>query len=332
MRLAYFSALEQYDPQTALKHAVEAEKAGFSLIGASDHFHPWVHRGGQAAFAWVWLASLAERTVRVRVGTCVTAPLLRYHPGLVAQAFATLGALYPGRIFLAVGAGEALNESPLGYPWPGRRERLERLEEAIRVIKLLWTSDFVDFQGKYYRLRKAKLYTKPGKPVPLYVSAGGLRMAELAGRLADGLITNMGAFARHGRKILEAFQAGWKGRAGEPFTSIVLHVSYHEDYEEALRAIRRWAPVLVPKVFQEDIYDPREVEAYGEKVSLERLEAVHVVASEPEQIIRRIENLEKQGFTCVFLSNSSPQPEKFLEVCRRQILPYFEEERGKGRP
>ena len=182
LKFAYKIAPEHHQPDKLLDNAILAEKYGFESFWISDHFHPWGHIGGGGAFAWTWISSAAERTHTATIGTDVTAPILRYHPGIVAQAFATLGYMYPERIFLGLGAGEALNESPLGYVWPSPRERVEMLEEAIIVIKRLWTEDFVDFNGKYYRLKKANLYTKPQRPLKIYVAAGGPRTAELAGR------------------------------------------------------------------------------------------------------------------------------------------------------
>ena len=163
VKIGYAAHLEQYTPRQLLEDAVRAEREGFDSIWAADHFHPWVHKNAQSGFAWVWLASAAERTRNVRLGTAVTCPILRYNPAIVAQAFATLGSMYPGRIALGLGTGEPLNEMPVGFEWPPFAERAERVEEAIKVINRLWTSERVTFNGKYYSLRKATLYTKPEK-------------------------------------------------------------------------------------------------------------------------------------------------------------------------
>ncbi|MEM2111829.1 MAG: TIGR03557 family F420-dependent LLM class oxidoreductase, partial [Candidatus Bathyarchaeia archaeon] len=188
LKMGYKIAFEQYQPDALLQHAILAEQYGFESLWASDHFHPWGHTGAGGGFAWTWIASAAERTKKMEIGTSVTAPILRYHPALVAQAFATLSFMYSNRIFLGLGTGEALNESPLGYTWPSPSQRVEMLEEAIIMIKKLWNEEFVSFKGKYYRLKKANLYTKPDKPPKIYVAAGGPRVAELAGRMADGII------------------------------------------------------------------------------------------------------------------------------------------------
>ena len=157
-----------------LKFAVEAEKCGFRTMMTSDHFHPWWHDNAFGNFTWVWIAAAAERTKRVQFVTGVTAPVYRYHPAIIAQAFASLDALYPGRIGLGLGSGEAMNESPLGFDWPRARARLTRTKEAIQVIRRLCDAeDFVSFNGEYYLIRNAKLYTPPAGRVPIYMAATG---------------------------------------------------------------------------------------------------------------------------------------------------------------
>jgi len=235
--LGYKTCHEQYQPDRLLSHAVLADKYGFETLWTSDHFHPWAHTGAAGGFAWIWMASAAERTKNMRIGTSVTAPTLRYHPAIVAQAFATLAVMYPNRIFLGLGAGEALNESPLGYAWPSPKQRVEMLEEAIIVIKKLWKDDFVSFEGKYYRLKKAKLYTKPEKPVKIYIAAGGPKVAELAGKHADGLL--LGPHLGQAKELFRAFENGAR-KAGRDPTSlekvVEILVSYNENYEAALKA------------------------------------------------------------------------------------------------
>jgi coenzyme F420-dependent glucose-6-phosphate dehydrogenase len=189
LKIGYLAPMEQYQPLPMLQYTMAAEKAGFDSIWVSDHFHPWFHNNAAGGFAWVWMAAAAERTNSVEIGTAVTCPILRYNPAIVAQAFATLACMYPNRIFLGLGTGEAMNEVPVGCEWPKFAERVERLEESIRIMKLLWNENFVTFNGKYYKLRKANLYTKPKSPPPIFVASTGARVAEIAGRHADGLLT-----------------------------------------------------------------------------------------------------------------------------------------------
>ncbi|MEM2905082.1 MAG: TIGR03557 family F420-dependent LLM class oxidoreductase [Candidatus Bathyarchaeia archaeon] len=322
--LGYKTCHEQYQPDRLLTHAVLAEKHGFETLWTSDHFHPWAHTGAAGGFAWVWMAAAAERTRKMRFGTSVTAPILRYHPAIVAQAFATLAVMYPGRVFLGLGAGEALNESPLGYTWPSPRQRVEMLEEAIFVIRKLWTGGFVNFMGKYYRLRNAKLYTKPDKPIRIYVAAGGPKVAELAGRLADGILL-LPDLARS-KRLLEIFESAAKraGRDPQKLERIVeLLVSYDESYEAALRSCRFWAGSMLPVFFKYDVSDPREIEAHGTLVGDEAIARNWIVATTPEEHIERVEGYVEAGFNHLYFVSSSPDEPKFIKFYGEKVLPHL---------
>lgn len=324
LTLGYKTCHEQYPPDRLLAHAALADRYGFETLWTSDHFHPWAHTNAAGGFAWVWMASAAERTKNMRIGTSVTAPILRYHPALVAQAFATLSVMYPDRIFLGLGAGEALNESPLGYTWPSPRQRVEMLEEAMVVIKKLWKEDFVSFEGKYYRLKKANLYTKPKKPIKIYVAAGGPRVAELAGRLADGLLLVPGL--GQPTEMFQAFDRGARkaGRDPRKLERVAeLLVSYDEDYEKALKACRFWAGTTLPLFFKYDVSDPREVEEHGKFVGDEAIAKKWIVATTAEEHIRRIEQFVKAGFDHIYFVSSSPDERKFIRFYGEKVLLHF---------
>ncbi|MEM2123213.1 MAG: TIGR03557 family F420-dependent LLM class oxidoreductase [Candidatus Bathyarchaeia archaeon] len=315
-----FPELDQ--PVELLEHAILAERYGFKSLWLSDHFHPWTDSNSAAGFAWVLIASAAEKTKTMRIGTAVTAPILRYHPAVVAQAFATLGATYPGRIFLGLGTGEALNESPLGYLWPTSGRRVEMLEEAIIIIKMLWNGGFVDFNGKYYTLKRAKLYTRPDKPVRIYVAAGGPRVAELAGRLADGII--LLPDLEKIKVLNDAFLAGAKkaGRDSKSLDRIVeILVSYDEDYEKALKSCRRLAAPMLPLLFKYDIHDPKEIEAYGKLVGDEAIAKRWIIGTTPEEHIRRIRDFIKMGANHLYFGSLSPNEHKFLQFYAKEVLP-----------
>jgi coenzyme F420-dependent glucose-6-phosphate dehydrogenase len=193
LKLGYKASAEQFGPRQLLDFAVEAEEAGFESVWISDHFQPWRHTHGHAPFAPAWLAAVGERTSRITLGTSVLTPTFRYQPAIVAQAFGTLGALYPGRIMLGVGTGESLNEVAVtAAQWPEPKERLARLREAVAMIKQLWSSELVTFEGKYYRTRNATIYDRPEQPVPIYIGAGGPVAAKFAGREGDGFICTSG--------------------------------------------------------------------------------------------------------------------------------------------
>jgi coenzyme F420-dependent glucose-6-phosphate dehydrogenase len=312
-------------PKKLLEYATLAEKYGFNSLWLSDHFHPWTDSSSAAAFAWVLIASAAERTKNMRIGTAVTAPILRYHPAVVAQAFATLGATYPGRIFLGLGTGEALNESPLGYLWPTPPRRVEMLEEAIIIIKRLWDGDFVDFKGNYYTIKRAKLYTRPDKPIKIYVAAGGSRVAELAGRLADGII-----FLPELEKIKvlsDAFEKGARKAGRDPtFLEKIVEVlvSYDEDYDKALKSCRRLASAMLPLLFKYDIYDPLEIESYGELVGDEAISKRWIIGTTPEEHIRRIEEFMRIGANHLYFGSLSPDEHKFIKFYAEEVLPNIE--------
>jgi len=321
--IGYKTCHEQYQPDKLLTHATLADKYGFETLWTSDHFHPWAHTGAAGGFAWTWMASAAERTKNIRIGTAVTAPILRYHPALVAQAFATLDYMYPGRFFLGLGAGEALNESPLGYTWPSPRQRLEMLEEAMVVIKKLWNQDFVSFEGKYYTLRKANLYTKPKTHIKIYVAAGGPKVAELAGRLADGILLGIGA-ADQPEKLFSAFEDGARksGRDPERLEKVAeMLVSYDEDYDVALKACRFWAGCMLPIFFKYDISDPREIETHGKFVGNEAIAKRWIVATTVNEFIERLERYVGAGFNQLFFVSSSPDETKFIKFFGAKVLP-----------
>lgn len=329
MEFGYFAALEQHPPVKLLEHGALAEKCGFDLIMGSDHFHPWWHTGGQGAFAWAWIGLMCERTKRVKVGTGVTCPILRYNPALVAQAFATLGVLFPGRVFLGVGAGEAMNEVPMGHHWPTPGERVKRLGEAIEVIRRLWLEDFVDFEGEYYTLKNANLYTKPKEPIPLLVAAAGKKTAELAGKYADGILTVPLPEKAYKEKLFPSLEKGARNMGRDPKVikkHVELWVSYDEDYDRALNSARFWSgTLLIPEVF--DIADPREIEEMGRaKVSEEDFKrSGWIIETDIEKHLKRIERYIKLGFDTITFLSSSPDQEKFIRTYGEKVLPHLRE-------
>ena len=184
----HFCAHEQFPPDDLLRQAVEAERAGFDGIGCSDHLQPW-WEGGQSGHAWVWLGAAAQATEQVPIGTGVTPPGPRYHPVLIAQAWATLETMFPGRPYLGFGSGESLNESPLGADWPPVGQQIERMEEALELIHRLFDGERVDHDGAHFSTKGAYLHTRPARRPPIYVSAFGPQAAGVAGRWGDGLWT-----------------------------------------------------------------------------------------------------------------------------------------------
>ncbi len=328
----YFSDITQRDLTYALELGVKAEKAGFDAVWTSDHFHPWVHTDAKAGFAWVWLGAFAQASHKVAFGTGVTAPMLRYNPAIVAQAFATLGNMYPGRPFIALGTGEAMNEIPAGASWPAFPERMARLEEAVKIIRMLWTNDFVSYKGKYFRVSKATLYSKPKKPIPLYIAANGKKVAGLAGRYADGLLTLPFPDEHYRDVLFPAFERAAKAEGRDPSKLeklVELQVSYDPDYKKALENTRWWAPTVLPVFFKVPIWDPKEIESHGKLVSEEGLKTAWFISDSVEDHIKNIERYIKLGFTNIHLQNSSWDDTGFITTFGAKVLPYLKETYGR---
>jgi coenzyme F420-dependent glucose-6-phosphate dehydrogenase len=330
LALGYFVELEKYpDPRVLIREARKAEDSGFDAIWVSDHFHPWIHTDAGCSFTWVFLSALAEHTRNIRIGTAVTSPILRYHPGIVAQAFATLGVMYPERIFLSVGTGEAMNELPLGYEWPPFRERAARLEEAIRVILDLWSGEFCNSKGTYYSLNGAKLYTVPENGVTLYVAANGATVGEIAGRYSDGVLTQEFPDKNHYTDVLfPAVDKGAISAKRDPKTverMVELNLSYDEDYDKALEACRRWSTIMVPEFYKKPISDPRVIESRAESLDLKQIEKLWLVGPSIDEHIKKIEDYIRVGFTNLHFCSWSPNEEKFIEIYSKQVLPYLRE-------
>jgi len=327
LRVGYWAAQEQYDPLTLLKHAKHAEVVGFDMIVTSDHFHPWRDSNGQAGFPWIWLTAVATETSNTELGTAVTTPMYRYHPAIVAQAFATLDSLFPGRIFLTVGTGHRINESPLGFPWPTVKEKIERLEEAIEIIQALWKGDFVNYDGKYHKLTNAKLYTKPKSKIPLYISTSNARVARIAGRLADGILTNPRGLERF-KEIMQAMAESAVEAGRDPSAldrAMEFKVAFDVDYDKALQSALYWAPSAIPREKREHISDPRELEASVGGDEIKKIKETWLITTDSDAIISRLGDFLKMGFNRVYIHSASPNETKFLDLLGRDILPWMRE-------
>jgi coenzyme F420-dependent glucose-6-phosphate dehydrogenase len=313
LKIGYHCLPEQYDPDACVTQMALAERCGFDSVWISDHFHPWVGKG-QGGFSWILLGAFASITHRIPFGTCVTAPIMRYHPAIVAQAFATLECLFPGRVFLGVGTGEALNEMPVGFDWPNYADRAARLEEAVQIILALWRGDTLTKKGVYYTLRKARLYSKPRGHIPLYIAAGGPKSAKLAGTYGDGVVVLSGNLRLYRDRLSKVIdEAAKRNRRGNAKIERVLElmVSYDADYDSALKAARFWAPTLLPFVFNAKIYDPQEIESFGKYIADSAIEENFVICDSPEQLMKIIVE-RASSFDQVEIANASPNPETFL--------------------
>ena len=324
LRLGYKASAEQFGPRELLDFAVAAEHNGFDSVFVSDHFQPWRHSDGHAPFAFSWLAAVGERTTRVALGTSVNTPTFRYHPGIVAQAFGTLGVLHPGRMILGVGTGEHLNEGALGIKWPDNRERFARLREAVRLIRQLWTEQSVTFDGEYYHTKNATIYDRPATPIPIYISAGGPQVAKYAGRGGDGLICTSGkGMELYSEQLLPSFADGAKesGRDGNELDKMIeVKVSYDTDRNRAMEDTKIWAALALPAESKAGVDDPREMERLATTVE----DVAHrrwLVASDPEEHIEQLRPYFDLGFNHLVFHAPGDGQAHFLELYGSQILP-----------
>lgn len=320
--IGYVLSHEQFPPGELVELATAAEAAGFDGVWASDHFHPWQDNQGHAGHCWVTLAAIGQRTGRVALGTAVTCPTYRYHPAVVAQAFATLGVLYPGRVFLGVGTGEAVNEVPAGGGWGPFEERLARLREAIELIRRLWTEDWVTFEGQAYSIANAKIYDKPAPTLPIYVAAAGPKAAAVAGELGDGWITDPETLVSR-PEVMAAFRSAAE-QAGRDVARLSVLVELYAvvgDEREALEAARLWqfGPVMGRLL---SVADPREVQRRAEELtSPEQVIRSWVVGRDPAAHVERLRDLFAAGAGAVYVHSPQRDQRKVIEFYDREVLP-----------
>ena len=324
LRIGYKASAEQFDPVTLLDFTIEAERYGFELAGVSDHFQPWRHTGGHAPAALPWLGAAGQRTSAMTLGTSVLTPTLRYHPSVIAQAFATLGCLTPGRVFLGVGTGEAMNETPVtGGEFPDRKERRRRLSEAVQLIRLLWSEERVDFEGDYYRTRKATIYDRPDQPVPIYMAASGPLAAKLAGRLGDGFICTSGKDAALYDELLAKLAEGAETAGRDPASirrMIEIKVSYDRDPERAITNTHPWAALALKPEQKEGIEDPIEMERVAD-ANLDQAPSRFICSADPEEVVDRIATYVELGFDELLLLAPGADQSRFLEEFGADVLP-----------
>jgi len=326
LKLGYKASAEQFGPRELLEFSVLAEGVGFDSVWVSDHFQPWRHTGGHAPFSLAWMAALGERTSRVSIGTSVATPTFRYHPSIVAQAFGTLGCLYPGRIALGVGTGEALNETPAtGLEWPDFKERFGRLRESIALIRRLWNEERVSFTGEYYQTVAATIYDRPDHEVPIYVAAAGPTATRLAGRVGDGFITTSGKAPELYREtLMPNLQAGLEksGRElGDLDRMIEMKVSFDTDTDRALHDTRYWAALALKPEEKSGVGDPREMEKLADALPIERAASRWIVSTDPDEHIGRIEPYLELGFNHLVFHAPGPDQERFLRLYSKEVLP-----------
>jgi coenzyme F420-dependent glucose-6-phosphate dehydrogenase len=324
MRIGYKASAEQFDPVTLLDFTVQAERHGFELAGVSDHFQPWRHTGGHSPAALPWLGAAGQRTTNMVLGTSVLTPTLRYHPSVIAQAFATMGCLTPGRIFLGVGTGEAMNETPVtGGDFPPRKERRLRLAEAIGLIRRLWSEERVDFEGEYYRTQKATVYDRPDEPVPIYVAASGPLAAKLAGRVGDGFICTSGKDPALYDELIAKVAEGAQEAGRDPAEirhMIEIKVSYDRDRELAFTNTHPWAALALKPEQKEGIEDPLEMERVAD-ANLDQAPSRFICSDDPDEVVERIAVYVELGFEELLLHTPGTDQAHALDQFSADVLP-----------
>lgn len=314
-------ATEMFPPSDLVRQAAAVEAAGFDGLCPSDHLQPW-WEGGEGSHAWVLLGACGQATERVALGTGVTAPVYRHNPVIVAQAFATLEEMFPGRAYLGIGSGESLNETPAGMDWPSVGEQVGRMEEALEIIGRLFDGERLDYDGDYFRAKRAFLHTRPERRPPIYVSAFGPRAAGVAARLGDGLWTLADPETVPG--LIDAYRSACDDAGKEP-GEIVLQAgfSWAEDDDTALEAARVWKGTQPPEYYRDDWSDPEAMYRKAEEeISDDDFKEAYIVSSDPDHHAERVREVERMGATIVCLQNGSgADPVRALEVYGERVLP-----------
>jgi coenzyme F420-dependent glucose-6-phosphate dehydrogenase len=324
-RFGYKASNEQFAPRELLRYGVLAEECGFDSVFVSDHLQPWRHDGGHAPFALSWLGALGACTQRIVVGTSVLTPTFRYHPAIVAQAFATLGCLFPGRVVLGMGTGESMNEVPLGVVWPDGRERFARFREAVALIKQLWSEGRVSFEGEFYRTDRATIYDRPEQPVPIYLAGSGPAATRYAGRVGDGYITTAGkAPELYTDTLLPAVSEGAE-KAGRDVSDldmmIEVKVSFDHDRDAALAATHFWGALGLSAEQKHGVEDPVEMQRLADELTIEQTAKRFIVSTDPDEHVEKIKTYLDLGFTHLVFHAPGPDQEKFLRLYGQEILP-----------
>jgi coenzyme F420-dependent glucose-6-phosphate dehydrogenase len=331
LTLGYKASAEQFDPRELVEIAVAAEAHGMESVFTSDHFQPWRHAGGHAPFSLAWMAAVGERTSTIRIGTSVMTPTFRYNPAVIAQAFASLGCLYPGRVIAGFGTGEALNEIATGFrgageqDWPEFKERFARLRESVRLMRELWVGDRVSFEGDYYSTHDASIYDVPDGGVPVYIAAGGPTVAKYAGRAGDGFICTSGkGMELYTEQLIPAVKEG-AAASGRDFDAIdrmiEIKLSYEETEEAALENTRFWSPLSLSKEQKHDITDPVEMERAADALPIEQIAKRWIVGTDPDQVVADIKQYVDAGLNHLVFHAPGHDQRRFLELFERDLAP-----------
>jgi len=320
-RFAYFCGHEQWHPEQLVEHARIAEQAGFDMLVVSEHFHPWVDDHGAAGFAWSTIGAMAAVTTDVEFATGVTTPLWRFHPAVVAQAAATLDRLSNGRFNLGVGTGENINEGPLGYRFPGYAERAARMGEALEIMRRLLDGEKLTFPGEYYRTDRAKLYSPPFGPVPIWLAAGGPKSAALAAAKADGIITSVKDPFVTIERVLDPARRAAEG-AGRPVPRVLATrwSVLAESEDEAWEALLPWRGLRAPGRLE--AVDPADLRERADQLPKEEVLGRYSIVADADQIVEAYRPLvENCAADIVTVQMASLEQESLIKMLGREVLP-----------
>jgi coenzyme F420-dependent glucose-6-phosphate dehydrogenase len=313
MDLGYAMSSEEHAPSDLVRHARAAEEAGFEFGLISDHIHPWVDAQGHSPFVWSVIGAIGQSTERFRIGTGVTCPLIRIHPAIVAHAASTCACLMPGRFFLGIGTGENLNEHVLGAKWPAPDERLEMLEEAVELMRLLWQGDYQTHRGKHYTVENLRLFDLPEEPIELAIAAMQPQAAELAGRLGDSLVN-----VAPKEEILEAFdKAGGKGKPRYGQVTVCYAASKEKARETAFEL---WPNALVEGSASQELPLPKDFEQLVADRDAEELDGTLVLGNDVDEYVEAIKEYQQAGYTHVYVHQIGPDQDAFLEFAKSELF------------
>jgi len=322
VEIGYAISSEEHLPNDIVRHAQLAEEAGFTYALISDHFHPWVDAQGHSPFVWSVIGGIATATERLRLGTGVTCPTIRIHPAIIAQAAATSAAMMPGRFFLGVGTGEALNEHITGERWPETEVRQEMLEEAIEVMRRLWQGGNQSFHGLYYTVENARLYTLPDEPVDVMIAASGPNAAEMAGRLGDGFISTA-----PDEQVVKAFESA--GGTGPRYGQMT--VCWNEDEAQALKTAHEiWPNAGLPGELGQELPTPKHFEQVVQLVTPDKIAESVVIGPDASKYLAKIDEYAQAGFDHVYIHQVGRDQEGFIRFAEREILPQYAAARSRA--
>ena len=313
MRIGYFLSTEEFGPADLVAQARAAERSGFEALWISDHYHPWNDAQGQSPLVWSVIGAISQ-VCRLPITTAVTCPTIRIHPAIIAQAAATSAVMCEGRFTLGVGSGEAVNEHILGDPWPTTAVRLEMLEEAVAVIRKLWSGRFVNHHGRHYTVDRARIFTRPERPPSVYVSGFGPKSVALAARIGDGYITT-----KPHPGLIRAFRGG--GGGGKPVQG-AFKVCVAADEDEAVRiAHERWPNSGLPGELAQVLPSPRHFEQATELVSPDAVRNMFVCGPDADGHVAEIDTYARAGFDEVYVANIGPHQDRFFRLYADRVLP-----------